>query len=291
MVRRVREGETVPRSAVSLRFTGPAHVASDSENSRPFLAPRVPFPQHARKHRNPPLFSALDFQRYRSRRTGAKPPRAPPGVVLLFGRHRWEDYLRRRFAHQLDRRTGLYQPTASVGAALLDGPGAPYAAIVVEELSALGARRFVIVGIAGSIQPEVRAGSLVICERALRDEGTSHHYVRPSRFAFPSPRLVSRLRGALDRAGEEYRVGPTWTIDAPYRETVPEIRRYRREGIVTVEMEASTVFAVAGVRKKESAALFVISDHLDERGWEPRFHDCAPPLHRALDLALEALSN
>jgi purine-nucleoside phosphorylase len=102
--------------------------------------------------------------------------------------------------------------------------------------------------------------------------------------------LTARLKTAMERLGTAFEQGPTWTIDAPYRETVSEIRRYRLRGILTVEMEASAMFSVARLRDCEAAALFVVSDNLDERGWEPRFYDCRPDLHRALEIAVEALA-
>ncbi len=166
----------------------------------------------------------------------------------------------------------------------MPGPGAPCASIVVEELAAQGVRRFVLVGLAGALAPELAPGSYVVCTRALRDEGTSHHYRAPGRFARPDGRLTADLRRVLEREGAPYRAGSTWTTDAPYRETREEVRGFRREGILTVEMEASAVFTVARYLGVSSAALFVISDRLDENGWEPRFRDARRPLYRALDL-------
>jgi uridine phosphorylase len=249
----------------------------------------VTFPQHRRKHLARPLFTAEEFHRYAANRRGTSPPRPPKKVVFVFGRG-WRRYLGRKYRGTLDRRTDIYWVRPAVGVTILEAPGAPYTAIVVEELAALGVRQFVIVGIAGSLQSELRVGSLVLCDRALRDEGTSHHYTAPSRFARPSPELTATLRSALEHARTSFAIGPTWTTDAPYRETIAEIRRYRREGILTVEMEASALFSVARLRGRESAALFVISDHLDERGWEPRFHDSRPGLRRALGVVIEALA-
>jgi uridine phosphorylase len=249
----------------------------------------VTFPQHRRKHLERPLFTAGEFHRYVARRRGVPPPRPPDTVVLVFG-PRWRRYLGRKYPGTLDRRSDIYRVRPGVGVTILGGPGAPLAGIVVEELAAAGTRRFVIVGIAGSLQPELRLGGIVLCTRALRDEGTSHHYLAPGRFTEPSPKLTDTLRAALGRAGTPFVTGPTWTIDAPYRETIAEIRRYRSQGILTVEMEASAVFAIARLRGCESAAVFVISDHLDERGWEPRFHDCRPALHKALGVVVGALA-
>jgi uridine phosphorylase len=249
----------------------------------------VPFPQHPTKHREKALFTARELHRYESRRTGSRRPRPPGTVVLVFGR-RWNRYLGRKFHGAYDARSGMYRAGAGVGVVVIPGPGAPFAAIVVEELAALGVRDFVIVGMAGSLQPELRVGSLVLCRQALRDEGTSHHYAPPAEFAEPSPQLTRQIRGALARSGRPYTEGTTWTTDAPYRETVAEVRRYRRRGILTVEMEAAAVFCVARRLRRRAAALFVISDHLDESGWEPGFHESRTGLRRALDLAASACS-
>ena len=211
-------------------------------------------------------------------------------MVLVFGR-RWRPYLGRKYPGTLDRGTDIYRVRPDVGVTILAGPGAPFAGMVVEELSAIGVARFVIVGLAGSLQSRVRVGDIVLCERALRDEGTSFHYLAPGKFVRPSPELTRRLRTTIERARVPFVAGTSWTIDAPYRETVEEIRRYRARGILTVEMEASAVFTIARLRRRQAGAIFVISDHLDERGWEPRFHDCRRPLRKALGLAVDSFGH
>jgi len=248
----------------------------------------VPFPQLPRKYRWEPLYTATDFRRYVEARRGTRSPRHPAGVVIVFG-ERWTRYLNRAF--RLDRKTGLYRAGRSVGVVHVRGPGAPFATVVVEELSAWGVQRFVIVGLAGSLDRGISAGSMVICTKALRDEGTSHHYQKAAPFSRPDPQLTNSLKGSLRSAGIPYSQGPSWTTDAPYRETVPEVRRYRKAGILTVEMEASAVFTVTRALGRSAAALFVISDHLDEAGWEPRVHDTRVALREALRVAIRTLEN
>ncbi len=121
------------------------------------------------------------------------------------------------------------------------GIGAPAAAIVLEELIAVGARRIVSLGTAGALQRHAEVGGLVVCTAAVRDEGVSHHYLPPQVEARPAEALTERLAAAL-RDGFE--TGPTWTIDAPYRETVAELRHYRDAGVRSVEVEAAALFAV-----------------------------------------------
>ena len=145
--------------------------------------------------------------------------------------------------------------------------GAPAAAIAVEELSARGAELFIGVGTVGAIDERLAVGDLVVCSAALRDEGTSYHYAPPEPFAVPDPGLTARLRAALP--GAVY--GPSWTTDAPYRETAEEVAKYRAEGIVSVEMEASCLFTVASAVGAATAAAFVVSDVLHGEQWAPHF--------------------
>ena len=152
------------------------------------------------------------------------------------------------------------------------GFGAPVAVSLLEELIAFGVRRFVSFGTAGTLQKDIDIGSLIVCDRAIRDEGTSHHYVEPSKYAYASERLTGRLKEALQRHKQEYIVGTSWTIDAPYRETVVEARLYQEEGVAAVDMEASALFAVAQYRGVELGAMFMVSDSLAELEWRPEFH-------------------
>jgi uridine phosphorylase len=142
------------------------------------------------------------------------------------------------------------------------GIGAPVAALVLEELATLGVQRFINVGIAGALPTELNFGDLVLCTAALRDEGLSHHYLPPERYAYPSESLTLRLRAVLIERGAKFHEGPAWTVDAIFRETLDEAVAYRDEGVLCVEMEASALFVVGTVRNVDVASLVTISDHL-----------------------------
>ena len=151
------------------------------------------------------------------------------------------------------------------------GIGAPAAIVVLEELIVQGVQRFLSVGTAGSLQEHVAVGDIVVCDRAIRDEGTSHHYLPPEKYAHASPSLTARLVEALRTTDTPHSVGTSWTIDAPYRETVAEVQHYQSEGVLTVEMEASALFAVAAHRGVEMGSLLTISDSLADVEWDPQF--------------------
>lgn len=177
----------------------------------------------------------------------------------------------------------------TVGVLRVPGVGAPAAALSMEGLVARGTRTVLSVGHAGALDPALGVGDLVVVDGALRDEGTSHHYLEPTDYVDADAEVVAALEAAIEGDGAPFRVGPTWTIDAPYRETRVEVERYRTEGILTVDMEAAAVFAVAAYRDVRAGAVFAVSDVLDVDGWEPAFDETGPPLERLLRYAVEAV--
>lgn len=157
-------------------------------------------------------------------------------------------------------------------AVLHPGVGAPLAAGLVEEAIALGCRTLVAVGGAGGLVPELVLGHAVIIDSAVRDEGTSLHYLSPSRTVDADPAGVAALEATLRDAGVPFVTGRTWTTDAPYRETRARVERRVAEGCLTVEMEAAAFFAVTRYRKARFGQVVYAGDSLagttwDERGW------------------------
>ena len=123
--------------------------------------------------------------------------------------------------------------------------GAPFAVMVAEQLAASGCDLLVSITSAGQVTPGVAPPYLVLIDRALRDEGTSTHYVAPRRWSTLAGDLTDRLRGKLSDLGVPVRVGSSWTTDAPYRETAVALAAARAEGIACVEMEAAALYAYA----------------------------------------------
>ena len=147
------------------------------------------------------------------------------------------------------------------------GIGGPAAAHMLEALIAMGIKKFVTVGHAGGLQLTNPIGSLVLVEKAIRDEGVSHHYADSERFAYPSQSLTGKLSKTLQRMNQPYNTGSSWTIDSMYRETMEEIAYYQSEGIDIVEMELASLFTVADFRKVDLAAVVVISDYIGGDQW------------------------
>jgi hypothetical protein len=109
------------------------------------------------------------------------------------------------------------------------GVGAPIAAGLLEEAIAFGCRKFIACGGCGVLEPEIAVGHVIVVTEAVRDEGVSYHYLPPGREVSADERGVHALVKELDERGVPYRLGKTWTTDAPYRETVKKIARRRDE--------------------------------------------------------------
>lgn len=153
------------------------------------------------------------------------------------------------------------------------GVGAPLAAGFLEEMIALGSRKFMACGGAGVLNSAIALGHPIVVSAAVRDEGTSYHYLPPAREVAADPLGVTALEETLRAAQVEYLVGKTWTTDAIYRETPGKIQRRRAEGCVTVEMEAATFFAVARFRKVPFGQLLYAGDDVGGSAWDSRRWD------------------
>ena len=131
------------------------------------------------------------------------------------------------------------------------GYGAPTAVMTLEELIGFGITIFVNLGTAGGLQETMSIGDIVVCERAIRDEGTSYHYLPDAKYAYACPELTAGLHTAIKSKGLPVLTGTSWTTDAPYRETIEEVRLYRAEGVATVEMEAAAL-ALKNIDEEEN---------------------------------------
>lgn len=126
--------------------------------------------------------------------------------------------------------------------------GAPFAVLLAEQMFASGCRLLISVTSSGQITPMGEPPYFILIDRALRDEGTSYHYLPPSRFAEAGPEVLARLAPLVETAPVTVRRGATWTTDAPYRETEEAIAAHRAVGILAVEMEAAALYAFSAAR-------------------------------------------
>lgn len=123
--------------------------------------------------------------------------------------------------------------------------GGPYAVLIAEQMRVSGAR--VILGLtsAGRVSPSMPLPGLVVVTRAIRDEGTSYHYLPPAETVDATPNLAQLLESELKKLPLSVLSGVTWTTDAPYRETERQLSEYAKVGVLAVEMQAASLLAFA----------------------------------------------
>ena len=140
--------------------------------------------------------------------------------------------------------------------------GASFAVLLAEQLFVSGCRLLISVTSAGQIVAQGPPPYFVVIDRALRDEGTSYHYLPPAEFAEADPALVDTAMTALQHRGLRAYRGAAWTTDAPFRETPGAIERCRAQGILAVEMEAAALYAFAQARGKPVVCLAHVTNQM-----------------------------
>jgi uridine phosphorylase len=128
--------------------------------------------------------------------------------------------------------------------------GASFAVLVAEELFASGCELLISITSAGQLVELRPPPYFVLIERALRDEGTSYHYLPPGEFSCAGGDLLSAMKEAFVSLRVPVERGAVWTTDAPFRETATAIASMKAKGLLAVEMEAAALYAFAAARRK-----------------------------------------
>ena len=150
------------------------------------------------------------------------------------------------------------------------GIGAPLSAGMIEEVIALGGKKFIACGGAGVLKKNIAVGNLIIPNSAVRDEGVSYHYIEPGRTLKPSKKALRSIEEVLTDKNIDYVLGKTWTTSSFYRETPDKVSLRREEGCLTVEMESAAFFAVAQFRGVEFAQILYGGDDVSGEFWDKR---------------------
>lgn len=169
--------------------------------------------------------------------------------------------------------------------------GAPFAVLVAEQLAVSGADLVISITSAGRIGELAHTPCFVLIDQALRDEGTSLHYLPPARWSRLDPDLHKRLAVGFEHLPQPVLTGASWTTDAPYRETVAAIDAARAENVACVEMEAAALYAYATARNRRVVCLAHVTNTMAtvgddfEKGTDNGVHD-ALAVARAVAVAV-----
>ncbi|MBI5000907.1 MAG: nucleoside phosphorylase [Euryarchaeota archaeon] len=207
-----------------------------------------------------------------------KPENVPTRCVICF----FSDVIAKLYKKGITKKIGVLNSemgpnpiyelkTAGKGLALVHlGIGSPLVAGFLEEMIARGCSKFIVCGGAGVLDKKITVGHIVIPVAAIRDEGTSYHYMPPGREVYASPKGVKAIKNVLKKRGIPYIEGKTWTTDGIYRETPGKVKLRKSEGCLTVEMEAAAFFAVANFRNVTLAQMLYSGDDVSGKEWDPR---------------------
>jgi uridine phosphorylase len=225
------------------------------------------------KHYDSPSVFTPESLLREARRQKALPPGQVPTICVLDPDGDLVDYLQRTgqaqhhaawACYHTQLHTFLHQQIeyGIVGRVV----GAPFAVLVAEELFASGCQFIISVTSAGQIMPLGRPPYFVLIERALRDEGTSYHYLPPAPYSILRPEIAALARAAREDRGVVMYTGASWTTDAPFRETEAMIEACRANGILAVEMEAAALYALAAAQQRDIICFAHVTNQMAQEG-------------------------
>jgi uridine phosphorylase len=218
-----------------------------------------------------PVFTAEDYLAY-LKANMRLPDIMPPKLLILYYQNDVAKYLTRKHSIKKVKIFGselllLKKFDNQIGIFGGFGAGSPSTATTVDLFCAFGVEKFLIIGMAGGLQPNLGVGSLVLSSGAIRGEGVSRHYLPESEIVESDKKMLESLSQSLSAKKYLHSVGITWTTDAPFREMKSEVNAYQNRNILAVDMEASAMLTVAGANQRSGLAAFSISDSLAGGEW------------------------
>jgi uridine phosphorylase len=237
-----------------------------------------------------PVLKPSELLAYR-RANGQLPDFSAPRAVIFAPQKSLADYILR--SHSTKRIKGflgefylLKRANGQIALSTGFGIGSPVIAGLTDEFVALGVQQFVLIGMAGSLQPKLETGSLVISKSALRGEGVSQHYLPPHPTVDSAEKLVQGISEMLTKQDQPFALGTTWTTDAPFRELRKDVLEHQKQEVLAVDMEAAAMLSVAKSMNRAAVATFSIADQLSDGHWRMA-NDLRPAL-RGLSILFDA---
>lgn len=172
--------------------------------------------------------------------------------------------------------------------------GSAACVVQYEEITALGLEKLIVFGTCGVLDKNIGDMAIIIPNSAIRDEGTSYHYMKSSDEVSVNEKYKEEFIEVLNEFECGYVEGKVWTTDAPYRETRAKVAKRKEQGCICVDMECSALAAVSKFREKDLFQFFYAADNLDTAKWdkrslgnEDRLQDKEKIVYLALELALK----
>jgi uridine phosphorylase len=223
-----------------------------------------------------PIVTAEKYLEYKKQNGHSVAAFTPPEVVLICYQQSTLDHLSERFEM---RPSGVLTHLSlihegHIGILGGGGIGAPALATKMEQLTALGVKKFIAIGTAGSLMNQHAIGDFVIAPKALAEDGVAHLYLNGAPSVEASPAMLTDWEAfSQTHALPNFRSAPTWSFSAIFRETPADVIRVNKQGYDVVEMESATLYAIGQDKGAQTLSLFVISDAITPEKWDPHLRD------------------
>lgn len=152
----------------------------------------------------------------------------------------------------------------------LGAVGCPSCGGNLDLFNAMGITKVMFCGGGGVLDKNIEVGRILVVDGAIRDEGFSYHYIKPSKYIYTDPSVTGKITRYLEDNSIAYIQGLTWTTDAIFRETADRIAQRKEEGAKIVEMEQAGCIAVAQFRGFDYGALIYGGDDVSQDEWSNR---------------------
>ena len=223
--------------------------------------------------------------------------RLPKVAIGVFSRHLFKDIIEKFECKEvgyiscanLEKNVYILNYKNTLLTFFMAGVGAPLIAGDIEELHAQGVEKFIIFGNCGVLDSNISDCSIVIPNKAYREDGTSYHYIPENDTIDLNPKYQKQFINILKKYSFEYTIGSTWTTDAFYRETKDKIRYFKSLGVKTVEMEGATIAAVCQKLNIDYFTFYYAGDNLDSIEWDKRSLNGLTNIEKKKEVAFLAL--
>ncbi|MBT3456223.1 nucleoside phosphorylase [bacterium] len=229
-----------------------------------------PFPNYQEKYKYKSILTPNKFLD-RKKHLGRHPiVNAPKTLIICYDKHFMKQTLQ-KYKHK--QCNGSFSdvyfltefPSVAIGNFGIFGPKNT---MMMELAIVWGVKQVITIGTSCSLQKNITQDDILICEKSIRDEGTSHHYLPYSKYAYPSNKLKNKIIKKLDQLEIPYKSGISWTTDAFFRATKEEVSHYQKEGVMCIEAEAASLLSVAKFRGIDIAVMLTITDSYANLTWE-----------------------
>ena len=255
-----------------------------------------PFPHFPNKHKYKAILTPQKhIERIKAK--GQYPTMAPPKTLIVCYDEKFFNNALKKYKHkQCDGQFGgLYFLIDHPSIAFIQLPGfGPGSAMKLELLIAWGIKQVIAIGTSCGFQKDIKPGDILVCERSIRDEGLSHHYLPYSKYAYPSQKLQKQLLLTLKNLKVPYKIGTSWATDAFYRTTKEEVKHYQKEGIMCIDAEGASLLSVAKFRNIDMVIMFTITDSYANLEWEKALYHQdkkIETLNKMLEIALMVINS